>query len=227
MAREFEKKLIERVLTTAGWKVVSGLHPPMRSLVSRLMADRTAHDAVRSVYSALGGRAPIQMWSPGRWDIETENVIVEFDEEQHFNRYRAMTLQCPLYSRFRVFPLRAYRDFCRDREADCTRKAGTVGYWTKPGAQAHFGPPDPPKVFGICGSPRWKQRAFYDMLRDFAPLVLPDLAVVRIALWDELRICGRTQTIREALQALNDQVAEALVSLIRVRSGDHRGPGIL
>lgn len=52
-----------------------------------------AAENVEALYVALGGRRGAPALGPRGWDLLAGETLVELDEEQHFNRYRATTLQ--------------------------------------------------------------------------------------------------------------------------------------
>lgn len=117
---------------------------------------------VKRVYQALGGCLPEFPLNIRSWDIEFEGHAVELDEQLHFNRYRALTLESELYSRLPAFPLIAYRDYCFEFEDECLRAGSYGGKWTNPSCEKQFGAAGAPKDLAGAGAPRWKQRAFYD-----------------------------------------------------------------
>lgn len=72
-----------------------------------------------------------------------------------------------------------------------------------------FGPADPPKTFDGKGSPRWKQRAFYDAIRDACALHVPGASMARISIYDVVGefvlsdvLDGRVKCSRTALENL-------------------------
>lgn len=140
---------------------------------------------VLDLYRDLGGRAgqtpPLR---PGVWDIVlADGLIVELDEEQHFNRYRRITLT-PAWAE--NLPWTAdYLAYCGEREGAALRKAKRGGYWTSPSTEGMFGVADAPGEFGASGSPRWKQRALYDAMRD-ALAASGGVRLARVAVWDEV-----------------------------------------
>jgi len=61
---------------------------------------------VEDCYRRLGGigaEIPLRL---GHWDAEYEGIAVELDEELHFNRYRLITLESPVYIELPSFPLK-------------------------------------------------------------------------------------------------------------------------
>jgi hypothetical protein len=133
------------------------------------------------LYRALGGGHDSPKLSPGPWDIVVDKVIVELDEELHFNRYRRLTLESPSYSAVPAFPMDLYRRFCTDHEAVCLKHGSSQGRWMNPSTEGHFGPSGPRGDLSGAGASRWRQRALYDFMKDVAPHPLP---MARIAIWD-------------------------------------------
>jgi hypothetical protein len=117
-------------------------------------------------------------------------LAIELDEEQHFNRYRTVTLSCPEYLRMPWFPLSPYQNYSLTFEPLCLAKASYLGYWSTIGSVRIFGPPGPKVVLTGSGSPRWKQRAYYDYLRDILPLACPVLRVARLSIYDNIGASG-------------------------------------
>jgi hypothetical protein len=116
---------------------------------------------IRSLYRALGGILDEPELRPGRWDLTYDPVVIELDEEMHFNRYRAVTLGVDAVASTPWAA--AYRDFCETHE----RRAGTGGRrWTSSPSERMFGSAAPHWVADGGGAPRWKQRALYDAMKD-------------------------------------------------------------
>lgn len=173
---------------------------------------------IERVYRVLSGALDEYPIGPGRWDMELEEIGVELDEEQHFNRYRLATLDSNLYLRVPGFPVDAYRTYCVVHEKDCIRKASRGGYWTSASSAEKFGDQGAECDSGRPGSPRWKQRAFYDYLKDLAPM-LTGTPVARIAIWDEISINGNRVSIHQALRRSEAAAVPGLYALILERSG--------
>lgn len=130
------------------------------------------------LYHRIGGKLADPAFRPGAWDLPYSNVIVELDEDMHFNRYRALTLEARFAA---VLPwAAAYRKHAGGHEG----RAGTGGRrWTSPPAERMFGPADEKWVFNRGGAPRWKQRALYDAIKDAAAAAgLVQLA--RVSIYD-------------------------------------------
>lgn len=133
----------------------------------------------------LGGNAGFDRFRPGAWDLAFEDgLVVELDEQLHFNRYRATTLH-EEWARF--LPWRgSYLVYCQEREADCLTDGGWGKRWTNPSCERLFGPADPPGTFQAGGAPRWKQRALYDALKDAVALASTTVRLARLAIYDEV-----------------------------------------
>ena len=189
---------------------------PVRPPAPRL--DTMPSDAasrVLDLYRALGGEAEeFAVFRPGVWDIVlADGVIVELDEEQHFNRYRRTTLE-PAWTD-RLAWASDYRVFCEREEAAALRKAKRGGYWSSPSTEAMFGAAAAPGEFAGAGSPRWKQRALYDAMRD-ALAVEGRVRLARVAVWDELD----GTTLARVLDGRVDVDPAALLDLIERRTVD-------
>ena len=161
----------------------------------------------------LGGTtsefAPLR---PGAWDIVlSDGLIVELDEEQHFNRYRAITL-APGWCDGLPWT-DDYRRYNTDHEDAARRKAARGGYWTSRSTEAMFGDPGEPGVLTGAGSPRWRQRALYDGMRD-ALAASGAVRLCRVAVWDEVG----GQLLARVLDGRVDADLEDLAELVESRT---------
>ncbi|MGV0788372.1 hypothetical protein ABQF33_15805 [Mycolicibacterium sp. XJ2] len=177
-------------MTRAGFVVADGAPSPPR--LETLPPD--ASERAADLFQSLGGQMPMPHLRPGSWDLAFEDgLVVELDEELHFNRYRAQTVQSQWAT---ALPWReTYLDLCRDFEEKCVAAGKWGKRWTTPSCESMFGPPSPPGVLDGPGSPRWKQRALYDAVKDIAALQLRTPRLCRLSVWDRV---GDT-TIGEAL----------------------------
>jgi hypothetical protein len=196
-----------------GILVASGLRiaiPPTRRPIGDLPSSKRG--ILRQLFVGFGGvEGTLSSCVPGGWDMAFDGgLVVELDEEQHFNRYRLESLELtPSGERPWAD---AYVDFSRGREVDCMKKAGRGGYWTNTSAERLFGLADPPGVFGAHGSPRWKQRALYDTAKDLTPGV----RLARIAAHD--RIGNRT--VAEVLDSEEVDMFAKVRTLIESRASE-------
>ena len=133
-------------------------------------------------FGHLGGHDGSGRLQPGPWDLAFENgLVVELDEQLHFNRYRARTLHADWTE---PLPWRdVYLVYCRDRERDCLADGRWGQRWTNPSCERLFGLAGPPGTFDQGGAPRWKQRALYDALKDMSALV-GSVKLARLAIYD-------------------------------------------
>ncbi|GBE20919.1 MAG TPA: hypothetical protein ENH00_09575 [Actinobacteria bacterium] len=181
--------------------------PRVESLPRCLAAD------VMHLYATLGGRDPAPHFRPGTWDLAFEGeLLVELDEQLHFNRYRATTLHedwaMPL-------PWRdGYLRFCDEREAECLADGRWGKRWSNRSCEVMFGRGDEPGILAGGGSPRWKQRAFYDAVKDAFALTTRSYRVARLSIYDRI---GDIE-LGEALSLGIGLDPEALTSFIWKRS---------
>jgi hypothetical protein len=106
--------------------------------------------AIKSLYRWLGGVLDEPELRPSGWDLAYDGILVELDEEMHFNRYRAVTLGVDALARAPWAA--AYEDFCRAHE----RRSGTGGRrWSSPSAEQMFGAAAPHWMFEGGSAPRW------------------------------------------------------------------------
>ncbi len=201
------------MLADRGEVTVRNLARPNRMRVQAA----SMNNHVLQVYRKLGGILkdfPINLRKP--WDIEFRGCAIELDEELHFNRYRALTLEAEIYSDLGHFPCKAYKSYCLDREEGCLVAGGYGKKWTSPSTERQFGVSSPPKQLAEPGPARWKQRAFYDFLKDLSPLII-GIPVVRISIWDRIEIDGNERSVNWALKHPNKSAASAIVALFEDR----------
>jgi hypothetical protein len=172
---------LQSLLIRAGFRVVAAAPPAPR--LDALPAN--ARDWVVELFQTLGGRTPMPPLRPGAWDLAlADGLVVELDEELHFNRYRAQTLRRQWAAALPWHDV--YLDLCRDREQDCIAAGKWGKRWTNPSCESMFGPPSAPGALDGPGSPRWKQRALYDAVKDIAAQHSPTLGFCRLSVWDRV-----------------------------------------
>lgn len=129
-------------------------------------SDDESSESARTIdmYRQLGGVQTQPRLAPGKWDLSFQDLVVELDEELHFNRYRLVTFSRGWSD---ALPWSSdYRAFCSDHESSCV-SAGSWGQrWTTASTERQFGPAGTPKDLSGAGAPRWKQRALYDSMKD-------------------------------------------------------------
>jgi hypothetical protein len=137
---------------------------------------------VMDLYRHFGGQSE-PLLRPGAWDLSfTGNLVIELDEELHFNRYRAVSLST---SWSKPLPWTAeYQKLCERHEAEC-RSAGSWGKrWSNASCARMFGDGGPPGDLSGAGAPRWKQRALYDSLKDLVTTLDNDISLARVSVYD-------------------------------------------
>ena len=147
------------------------------------LADDLA-ERIEAELEALGGdRRAAAGLRPGSWDLAFDGgLLVELDEELHFNRYRRQTLQAPWA---RALPWTdAYLEYCDTEEERCLTAAKWGKRWTNPSCERIFRAGSPPSDFDGGGAPRWKQRALYDAIKDAFAKSQSEYRVARVSVHD-------------------------------------------
>jgi len=166
------------------------------------------------VYQQLGGVLSVPPSRFGAWDIVANGLIVELDEEQHFNRYREQTLKSSIYVENSSFSIEKYVRYCNVFENNCLKKATFGKYWTSPSTEKQFGTPGDKGDFSAQGSPRWKQRAFYDFCRDLYSKEF-GFKLVRLSIYDQVKTNNGFIDLGVALErGLKTDVVNFLKSII-------------
>lgn len=166
-------------------------------------------ESIQATFRDLGGEGDLAATGPRGWDIVLgDGLVVELDEEQHFTPYRAATLAAPWSS---VLPWAPdYTTFCALHASAAARNAQ---HWTKPAPERLFGPPGPVGDFDGPGSPRGKQRALFDAIRD-ATAAAGAIRLARISVYDS--VAG--VLLGEALSRRGHLDTGALIELVRART---------
>lgn len=210
----FLQKSLDKRLRKAGFVTSRSLAFPDQDM---LMASDLL-PAVRDVYKQLGGVLDEPAIKFRKWELEYEGIAIELDEYLSFNRYRTLTLQSPAYAKLPLFPLADYTRYCAEHEENCLKAGRTGDKWSTEPAEHHFGPAaQPGDLDDAQGAPRWKQRAFYDFVKDLSPL-LCNVQVVRLSIWDTVEEGGNTRTLLDVLKEPAGGTAGAIAKLIEARS---------
>lgn len=138
-----------------------------------------------ALYDQFGGLEPQRALRPGAWDLSFgDGLVLELDEELHFNRYRSSTLQTPESAKL---PWRAaYLEYCKRYEEQCLQAGKWGKRWTSPSCEAMFGPAGEAGSLQEAGAPRWKQRALYDAIKDIAASDSQTWRLARLSVWDSI-----------------------------------------
>lgn len=206
---------LERILKHSG-HLVNANHLPYLTK-SQLDSCAYAGEILRIYNKCLGGVQETFPANLRRWDIVADGIAIELDEEQHFNRYRNWTLQSTVYNELRNFPLAEYRRYCEEHESECLQKARSGGWWSNPKCKSQFGEASPPGVLDDKGAPRWKQRAFYDFLRDLTPLVIKDVPFARVSVWDRVDVNGKKELVGRILDRCDTRANKPIFELVQKR----------
>lgn len=171
---------LRELLTNAGVKPATAV-PPRPRLADLPEAVRTE---LLALYRTLGGLQETPKLLPGGWDLVfADDFVVELDEELHFNRYRATTLEASWAAEAPW--TEAYRSHCGDHEGRCLRSGAWGRRWTNASSAQMFSGGPEGDLTGD-GAPRWKQRAIYDVLKDAVVLLPAAPALARVATHDKV-----------------------------------------
>jgi hypothetical protein len=192
---------------------VTGLTPVAPAAAPPRPSPPDLPDAVRTellgLYRQLGGTAPTPLLRPGSWDLAfTDGLVVELDEELHFNRYRAATLAASW--EVGLPWTKTYLSHCAQHEHECWDAGRWGSRWTNPSAAKAF-TGGPAGQLDDGGAPRWKQRAIYDALKDTVKLVEAEVRLARVATHDTIdgtqlgdMLAGKQPTDPAAIRQLVD-----------------------
>lgn len=134
------------------------------------------------LYRRLGGLQDAPSLQPGAWDLVFDDgLVVELDEELHFNRYRALTLGTSWSAELPW--TKHYLYYCADKEGDCVAAGSWGKRWSNDSCARMFSGGAAGDLGGE-GAPRWKQRALYDAIKDTAPAAL-GVALARVSVYDD------------------------------------------
>jgi hypothetical protein len=127
--------------------------------------DVSTAEELLDIYRTLGGVLERPALRPGAWDLSVGGILIELDEELHFNRYRKATLLSSWASSLPWTP--SYVHACDTKEGQCLRAGSWGKRWSNLSSARMFGPGTSPGDLATPGgAPRWKQRALYDAMKD-------------------------------------------------------------
>lgn len=158
-----------------------GNTPPVSARLSTLPSD--LRDGILELFAQLGGRGPLGATGPRSWDITlADGPVIELDERQHFTPYRAQTLAAPWAVGLPWS--REYRQQCEEHADDPWKP---THLWRPKSAvpERLFGPAGPIGDYSGSGSPRGKQRALFDAIRD-AHALAGAVTLIRLSIYDQV-----------------------------------------
>jgi hypothetical protein len=161
-----------------------GLKTHLKPTGFELFTSKYSKDIIE-IYKELGGLMDEPPTKFGPWDVSSSKFIIELDEERHFNRYRVLTLKSNLYNGETHFMVSSYKQFCKLYERGCLKAACWGKNWKNNSTEKQFGKSDIEGTFIKNGSSRWKQRAYYDFLKDVSSKIL-DIPIIRISIYDSI-----------------------------------------
>lgn len=141
------------------------------------------YNEIQNIYNNLGGKLDPLPLRYGPWDISTQNFILELDEERHFNRYRLLTLDSKIYDNLSLFSVSNYKSYCINKEDKCKKTASWGKNWKNNSTEKMFPISDINGNLENNGSSRWRQRAYYDFLKDFTSKI-KSIPIYRISIYD-------------------------------------------
>lgn len=153
------------------------------------------------IFDKLGG---LQLSIPGDMDyhIQYNGLLIQLDDELHFNRYRKITLESDFYEDYKGFRPMDYRSQSRLMEKECIKSGLSSGNWTYREAEDIFGLSEEPGDLSLerKGAAAWKYRAWRDFLQDLSGKIL-GFKVLRISVYDKVMLKGRIQPIGNLLES--------------------------
>lgn len=138
---------------------------------------------VERIYYALGGTSEQVPLNYGAWDIQLKDFYIELNEERHFNRYRFETLTSSIYEDYSNFSVSNYREYCLMNEEQCLKSASWGNNWRTNSSDKLFIVSGDNGDLSKNGSSRWRQRAFYDFIKDLISVVRK-VPVLRVSIYD-------------------------------------------
>lgn len=173
--------------------------------------DDAVAESITRLHRSFGGDE-LSLLRPGPWDLVFEGPLtVELDEELHFNRYRAATLEPEWMA---ALPWQdAYTALCVTAEPLCLSSGSWGKRWITASSEAMFGAAEPPGQLNGRGAPRWKQRALYDAIKD-GYAEGHSGGVARLSVHDP--VCG--VSLGQVLEGRASVPPEAIADLLQART---------
>ncbi|MEH0153817.1 hypothetical protein V6R21_06695 [Limibacter armeniacum] len=199
------------------WREIPRAIDPIEKLTWDEIKKSALLEDVTYIYESLGGKGDLSRLKAPDWHIELDgNIVLQLDEQLHFNRFRNLTLRSAIYREDQGFSVQKFRTYSRKKEDECLKTGTQAKYWTTPFAEKHFGEGARQGDLKGGGAPAWKLLAFLDYWQDLTAALKP-VKVIRISIWDELMLGGKLVSINDILTNPAEKEAEALVSYLKRR----------
>jgi len=183
MAKTRERNFLKLIrLLSTSVNIKKYAKPTLKEII-----DSNLYDECENVYRLLGGLLNEIPMRIGGYDFIVDDKIVELDEEAHFNRYRKLTLESKIYKENLYLNVQNYVSYCDLFENECLKGRSFGGYWTNKSTEKQFGKPSANGDLTGNGSPRWKQRAYYDFIKDTIPIIY-EIPVIRLSIYDKFSL---------------------------------------
>jgi hypothetical protein len=196
---------LRELLEAAGFQSAAVTPAPPR--LHDLEADLAG--SILTTYRTFGGTEQDPALRPGAWDLAFEDgLVIELDEELHFNRYRGQTLSADWAD---ALPWQTeYLRQSEAQEAFCLSAGSWGKRWTNPSCERMFGTAAEPRSFKGGGAPRWKQRALYDSMKDAAALSNSNLRLARLSVFDTVNGTSLASLLGGSATILNTPLRQYL-----------------
>ena len=157
--------------------------------------DHRLYSTAEEVFKSLGG---INMDIPANlgMHLQYQGLLIQIDDELHFNRYRKISLESSFYKDHSGFKVLEYLRNCRIEEKECIKSGLAGSNWHNPKAKKMFGDSEEPGDLSMerNGSSAWKLRAWIDFIQDISGEIM-GYKVLRISVYDKLMVNNKIQSL--------------------------------
>jgi hypothetical protein len=190
------------------------VYPDFKLEISPSILDSKTTEVLGELYRDLGGKSKPIILPKVKFDFKIGNYLFQYDNENHFNRYRLNTLKSDLYSLF-TYPWRdSYLRLCRNYERDCLQSGMQERIWNGPPlAGKHFGQSEEAGDLTGNGSSGWKLNAYNDAQIDLFSR-LYGYKLVRIPKYENLMIGGGLKPIEQLIFSSDPQICKGIAGWV-------------
>ncbi|WP_198675381.1 DUF7255 family protein [Pleomorphovibrio marinus] len=180
------------------------------------LLDEKARNLLQEVFEILGGSGEGVYLQQLKFDFKMDRHLILYDDAEHFNRYRALTLRGELYQTFTYPWFHLYQRLCRQLEKSCLQVGLQERVWNGPPiARRCFGISEEPGDLSGNGAAGWKLNAYNDAQYDLMSR-LHGYKIIRIPTHETIMLGGSLKKIDQLL--LNpDEYTRAAISKWLVR----------